>query len=74
MDTDGIPDEPRPLYFSDAEGCGGSLRHLIFGQRQIHMFGRVSINVMDVQRGLAGWETPSRIRVGPATPKAAAIA
>src|SRR6056297_1980614 len=74
MGANCIPDEPAPFHFGDAQLAAAAAGHLVGRERQIHVFGRVAVKVVNPQRAFAGREASGGIGVRPAAGETAAIA
>src|SRR3569833_17619 len=62
----GIEDEPATLHFGVTERNASSARHLGRIQWQVHVLGRVPVQIVDVQGAAACGKASCRIGVGPA--------
>jgi hypothetical protein len=56
MGTIGIEDEPAALHFRVAKRLAAPARHLIRCDRQVHMLGRIAIEVEYSERAVTGRE------------------
>ena len=54
MRSIGVEDEPAPFHFCDSEFLAPAARHLRRIQRQVHMLGCVAVEIVDIERAIAG--------------------
>ena len=56
----GVEDEPAALHFRDSEFLASAAGHLPEIEWQIHMLRRVAVQIIDIERAMAGREVASR--------------
>ena len=61
-----VKDKPTALHFSITEGRTAMTRHLGRARRQIHVLGRIAVEIVDLERAVASGKVASRIGVGSA--------
>lgn len=72
MGSIGVEDEPAALHFCDSEFLAPAARHLPEIERQIHMLRCVAVEIIDIERAMAGREVAGGVSVRPAEFPAAA--
>ena len=72
--ADRVPDEPAALHLGHAKRGGAAARHLVLAQRQVHVLGRVAVDVIGAKRAAALRKRARGVSVRAAAGEAAAIA
>ena len=58
-----VKDEPASLHLGDAQCFAAAACHLIRAERQVHMLSRIAVEVVHVERAMAGRKTARGIGV-----------
>src|SRR5262249_8040294 len=74
MRSIGIKDEPAALHLGVAQGGAAPAGHLVRRNRQVHVLGRIAVQIENVQWTVAGRKASARVRVTAALSPTAAVA
>jgi hypothetical protein len=58
-----VEDEPAPLHLGVPEFLAAETRHLLLAQGQVHVLGRVAVQIVNPGRTVTSGEIARRIRV-----------